>query len=100
MEQHGGYSIPYVRDVVSSTTAIYTKPMQSKLDLERLAQPSLGDEQVKTQCENCKRDIPIQSIKEHFDTCPGGVVEEAAVTVNEQPGGKKPRSDRFLFSDM
>ena len=72
MEQHGGCSIPYVKDVVSSTAAIYTRPMQSKLHLERLVQPSLGDEQVKTQCVNCKRDIPIQSIKEHFDTCPGG----------------------------
>ena len=72
MEQHGGYSIPYVKDVVSSTAAIYIRPMQSKLDLERLVQPSMCDEQVKTQCVNCERDIPIQSIKEHFNTCPGG----------------------------
>ena len=55
MEQKGGYSIPYLKDVVSSTAEIYIKPMQSKLDLERLVQPSLCDDQVKTQCVNCER---------------------------------------------
>ena len=63
---------PYVKDVVSGRAAIYIRPIQSKLDLEKLVQPCLSDDQVKTQCVNCKRGIPTQSIKEHFDTCPEG----------------------------
>lgn len=118
MEQNGGYSIPYLKDLVSSTAAIYIKPMQSKLDLERLVQPSLCDDQVKTQCVNCERDIPIQSIKDHFDTCPRGSSggnssrciqgsdgllssSQGASSQGEGiQGGKQPRSSRCLFSDM
>ena len=85
MEQNGGYSIPYVKDVVSGTGAIYIRPMQSKLDLERMVQPSLSDNQVKTQCVNCEKDIPIQSIKEHFDTCPGG--SSVGSSSRNNPGG-------------
>ena len=40
MEQNGGNSIPYLKEMVSSNAAIYIRPMQSKLVLERASQPS------------------------------------------------------------
>ena len=97
MEQNGGYSIPYIKDVVSGTAAIYIRPMQSKLDLEKLVQPSLSDDQVKTQCVNCERDIPIQSIKEHFDTCPGGSSGRSSGHSN-QGGGSLCSSSQGMSS--
>ena len=55
--------------------------MQSKLDLEKLVQPSLSDDQVKTRCVNCET-FPFEVLKNTLIHARGGgegVVEEAAL---------------------
>ena len=84
MGDKGGYSIPYLKEIVTSNAAIYIRPMQHKLDLERTSQPSSPNYQVKTKCVNCGTEIPIQNLKEHHETCSGGGSKRnSSVSVSE-----------------
>ena len=69
--QKDGYSIPFLKDIISSNAVIYIRPIQSDLDIEPNQQPPQAS-QINIQCVNCRAEVPIQAMKEHTEVCQGG----------------------------
>ena len=97
--QRDGYSIPFLKDMISSNAVIYIRPMQSDLDMEP-SQPPTQTSQINIQCVNCQAEVPIQAMKEHTEVCQGGSSkprdesEGDDVQLHEQAlGDAVPRND-------
>lgn len=69
--QRDGYSIPFLRDMISSNAVMYIRPIQSDLTMERSQQPTEAS-QINIQCVNCQAEVPIQAMKDHTEVCQGG----------------------------
>lgn len=69
--QRDGYSIPFLKDMISSNAVIYIRPMQSDLDMKPSQHPTQAS-QINIQCVNCRAEVPIQTMKEHTEVCQGG----------------------------
>ena len=69
--RQSGYSVPYLRDIVSTTATIYVIPIQSDLSTEMVTS-STTEMQVTTECVNCYEKVPIQDMRKHIDVCGGG----------------------------
>ena len=95
MANKGGYSIPYLKEIVTSNAAIYIRPMQHKLDLERTSQPSSPNYQAKTKYVNCGTEILIKNLKE----TPRDAVKEIAVCLSVNLTIQTPKQTRNQAHD-
>ncbi len=69
--RQSGYSVPYLRDIVSTTATIYVIPIQRDLSTD-VVTSSTTEMQVITECVNCYEKVPIQDMRKHIDVCGGG----------------------------
>ncbi|KAL9961148.1 hypothetical protein ACROYT_G030041 [Oculina patagonica] len=63
-----GYTIPYIRDLVGSSTLLYIRPMQSCLFLDKPPQPVTTQSPL-TKCPKCSLSIPIMQLRKHCFVC-------------------------------
>ena len=61
-----GYSVPYLKDMVSGTTMIYIRPNKGSLLLE-LAEVSTKADTPLTECTNCQKQVSILNLRQHHD---------------------------------
>ena len=64
---HKGYTIEHMREAVSSGTVIYVRPIQSNLPMSRVN--CSVDRSLVTQCQQCKKNVPINIIRQHISAC-------------------------------
>jgi len=69
--QRDGYSIPFLRDKISSNSVICIRPMQSDIAMAPSQQPTQASH-INIRCVNCQAEVPIQAMKEHTEVCQGG----------------------------
>eukprot|EP00112_Aurelia_sp_Birch-Aquarium-sp1_P024922 Seg806.15 transcript_id=Seg806.15/GoldUCD/mRNA.D3Y31 product="hypothetical protein" protein_id=Seg806.15/GoldUCD/D3Y31 len=62
-----GYTVQQLKEVVSSNTVIYVRPMQSSLTMEKV--PVHTDEGITTQCQRCCDTVPLNTLREHMRNC-------------------------------
>ena len=62
-----GYTIPYLKEHVSSSTIIYVRPMQSNLPMTKVI--TRTDDSIKTTCQICAREVPLASLRSHMSEC-------------------------------
>ena len=62
-----GYTIEHMRDTVSSGTVIYVRPIQGNLPMSKVN--CSVDRSLVTQCQHCKRNVPINIIRHHMSSC-------------------------------
>ena len=65
-----GYTIKQLKEVVSGSTIIYVRPVQSDLNMTVIQNED--DEEAYTQCVHCLENVPLVGIKEHAGWCNGG----------------------------
>lgn len=63
-----GYSIDYLKDSISSGTLLYIRPIQSNLSLSKME--CIMNKSLTTQCQYCKKNIPLNIMKGHITSCP------------------------------
>lgn len=63
-----GYTIPYIRDLVGSSTLLYIRPMKSCLSLDKPPQPVTTQSPL-TKCPKCSLSIPIMQLRKHCFVC-------------------------------
>lgn len=63
-----GYSVPYLKDMVGSNTTIYIRPIKSPLSLKK-ATLVVSSSSPLTECTTCKEQVPIFSLRKHYESC-------------------------------
>ena len=63
-----GYPIDYLKDNISSGTLLYIRPIQSNLPLSKVE--CVLRKSLTTQCQHCKKNIPLNIMKGHISSCP------------------------------
>lgn len=63
-----GYTIPYIRDLVGSSTLLYIRPMKCCLSLDKPPQPVTTHSPL-TKCPKCSLSIPIMQLRKHCFVC-------------------------------
>ena len=62
-----GYTVQRLKEVVSTNTVIYVRPMQSQLSMEKVAVHT--DDGITTQCQRCCATVPLPTLREHMKGC-------------------------------
>lgn len=63
-----GYTIPYMRNVVSNNTLIYIRPMKSNISMDFMPQVASGTS-PSTQCQKCSAQVPLVDLRKHMTEC-------------------------------
>eukprot|EP00794_Sanderia_malayensis_P014795 gene14795-16329_t len=76
-----GFTIPYLKEIVSNNTLIYVRPMQSALPMSKVVVKT--DEGITSKCQRCSDVIPLSSLREHMNKCQDiqdhSVIESAGI---------------------
>ena len=63
-----GYSVPYLKEMVGTSTTIYIRPMKESLSAEK-APVSLSPDSPLTECTTCNKQVPIFALRQHSKDC-------------------------------
>ena len=63
-----GYTVPYLKESIGSSTLVYIRPMKSNLPLDKVAYGVTGHSPL-TKCPSCGEMIPIMRLRSHTSTC-------------------------------
>ena len=70
-----GYSVPYLKEMVGTSTMIYIRPIKESLSLEK-AIVSVSSTSPLTECTRCHKEVPIFSLRQHSEDCQVISIEE------------------------
>ena len=73
-----GYSVPYLKEVMSGTTMMYIRPIKGSLSLEK-AELSTSADTPLTECTNCQKQVSILNLRQHYEEC-----KPVTIDVNEK----------------
>ena len=104
-----GYSVPHLREVISSGTLIYIRPMKSVLSMDKGVE-GLSADSPTTVCQSCNKEIPLFNLRVHEELCSNTVkadlvCDEIEEIVEELPGSSGQDDDwtqklRSIFPDV
>eukprot|EP00794_Sanderia_malayensis_P001159 gene1159-527_t len=92
-----GFTIPYLKEIVSNNTLIYVGPMQSALPMSKVVAKT--DECITFKCQRCSDVIPLSSLREHMNKCQDiqdhPVIESAGI--DQTKDNRDDADDIFSF---
>eukprot|EP00794_Sanderia_malayensis_P012362 gene12362-13633_t len=71
-----GYTVPYLKEQVSSNAVLYIRPMQSDLSLSKVTENV--DVSIKTTCRTCNSSISLADMKSHLSRCTSTATSSSA----------------------
>ena len=102
MSAHG-YTIPYLKEHVSSSTIMYVRPMQSNLPMTKVI--TRTDDSIKTTCQICTREVPLASLRSHMSECSSdsqdsfGASASSSPIFSESTRGEEAEDDNVALLD-
>lgn len=70
-----GYNIPYLREMVGSSTLVYIRPMKNALSMEKPYEASASSASPTTECVRCKERVLISNLRQHNMQCSSVAVD-------------------------
>ena len=79
-----GYNIPYLKEMIGSSTLIYIRPMKSVISMKKL-DTSVMSASPTTECARCKERVPISNLRQHNLECEPITVDTGDSDVSQKP---------------
>lgn len=64
-----GYNIPFLKEMVGSSTLIYIRPMKSTISMEKAYDTSATSASPATECTRCAKKVLISNLRQHNLEC-------------------------------
>ena len=94
-----GYTIPFLKDIVSNATVIYIRPTQTDLSMQAESDCDVAASPL-AECTNCHSKVPFLTMREHRKGCLADVDEEKAATAKPDMEDKNEYPLDCLFDDV
>jgi hypothetical protein len=79
-----GYNIPYLKEMIGSSTLIYIRPMKSVISMKKL-ETSATSASPTNECARCKERVPISNLRQHNLECEPITVDTGDSDVSQKP---------------